>query len=234
MARPCLRIAVGMTIAVLHLMRRSWETTTTRTALVVALAVIASGRIGRAAETAVQGAAVPTVEVRGLVGTGIALEGAASLLGHRLRAEIGTKTGGLSTGWLDGAVLVRVLGPAESSLWLRGGVQLQHISWDCSDGPDYTDDAQALDAGLAYRRRFGAGHLVAFEGGVEYLRRRGAFFCNDSSVHARSLGARVALTGQWAFTPRLSGFGRLGVRTADHAPEIHILPEALVGLTFEI
>jgi hypothetical protein len=175
---------------------------------------------------------LPVAELRVLAGLGVAVEGAASLVDHRLRVEAGAQ-GFFADGiWLDGAALLRLVGAPRSALWLRGGVGFQHVKSFCVGGSP--DDAGSLDVGLAYRHRFAAGHLLAAEAGVEGVSRGHAHVCGDSVLEASSVGPRFGLSGQWALSPSLAVFARAGLRMADHLYEIHVLPEAFAGLAFEL
>jgi hypothetical protein len=160
------------------------------------------------------------------------LDGAASLAEHRLRAELAATWAPTRELWLEPALYLRLLGPADSALWLRAGYQFQHASEECPGR--VTDDAHALDAGVAYRRRWPAGHVFAGEAGVERLSRHAPLVCRDSVVDGQSVGGRVAVLGQWAFRPPLGLFLRAALRTADHLPEIHVLPELFAGLSLDL
>lgn len=173
---------------------------------------------------------VPVAEARALFGLGTGIEAAASILDHRLRLD-----GGLH-GWHGGgygelAALVRVAGPAASGVWLRAGYMFQNFETGCDHMPDA---ASSYDAGVAYRKRWAGGSLFAAEGGVEMVSRDAGLVCNDSVVSARSAGLRVGLGGQYAITRWLGLYARVGVRSADHLLEIHMLPQAWAGLAFEI
>jgi hypothetical protein len=158
-----------------------------------------------------------------------------SLPEHRILAELGG-VGAARGFWLEPSLSVRVLGPATHSLWVRGGYQLQHIRLNCYDVSTVPvlDDAHAFDLGLAYRLRGRGGSLFVAEAGPEWLRRAHGFGCSDSGLDARSTGVRLMLLGQWAFRPPFGAFLRAGLRTADHLPEIHVLPELFVGFSFDL
>jgi hypothetical protein len=160
------------------------------------------------------------------------LDGAMSLAQHRLRAELAATWVPTRVLWLEPALYLRLLGPADDALWVRGGYQFQHATEECPGR--LTDDAHALDAGVAYRRRWPGGHVFAGEVGVEWLRRGATLGCRDSVVDAESVGGRVAVLGQWAFRPPVGLFLRAELRTADHLFEIHVLPELFVGLSLDL
>jgi len=173
---------------------------------------------------------VPVAEARAVFGLGTGIEAAASILDHRLRLD-----GGLH-GWHGGgygelAALVRVAGPATSGVWLRAGYMFQAFETGCDHMPDA---ASSYDAGVAYRKRWAGGSLFAAEGGFEMVSRDAGLVCNDSVVSARSAGLRVGVGGQYAITRWLGLYARVGVRSADHMLEIHMLPQAWAGLAFEI
>jgi hypothetical protein len=176
---------------------------------------------------------VPTTELRLVAGLGFGPEVARSMFDHRLRIDAGLHAGkGL---FAEAAALVRVAGPADNGLWLRGGFIYQDVAIDCQTVPmNGTDQAKAWDAGLAYRKRLAGGSLLAAEGGVEHVSRSTGIYCNDSVLAASSNGVRVNLAGQYALTPRLGLLGRVGVRTGQHVLELGFLPELWIGLAYEI
>lgn len=176
---------------------------------------------------------VPGTEVRLGLGLGLGrLDLAVSLLQDRLRPELGATWIPLTDVILEPSLSVRILGPAHRALWLRGGYLFQHIELECH--PTKVDDAHAFDGGLAYRQRWPGGHFFAAEAGWEWLRRPGNVVCADSVMNGRSSGARVVFLGQWTFRPPFGLFLRVGLRSADHFPEIHVLPELYLGLSFEL
>ena len=173
---------------------------------------------------------VPVAEARAVFGLGTGIEAAASILDHRLRLD-----GGLH-GWHGGgygelAALVRVAGPATSGVWLRAGYMFQAFETGCDHMPDA---ASSYDAGVAYRKRWAGGSLFVAETGIERVTRPTGLYCNDSVLGAESSGLRVNIGGQYALTRGVGLYGRLGVRTGQHVMEIAILPEAWVGLAFEM
>jgi hypothetical protein len=177
----------------------------------------------------------PETELRFVIGLGAGVELTKSVFQHRLRLDLGMHVLGLALdGLAEGAVSGRVLGSAVNGLWIRGGFLAQRFDQDCWDNPGRAPDvATALDAGLAYRRRWPGGSLLAAEAGMERVS-RDSYFCNDSLLTATSLGTRVALAGQWPLSQRLAFYGRIGVRTGQHILEIGLLPELWVGLAYEI
>lgn len=178
--------------------------------------------------------AVPSTELRLLAGTGVAAEGAGSLLDHRLRLELAAR-GVPSSGLAEGAVLVRLVGDPAHALWARAGVLQQRFRYTCWDrgGVDIVDNATSLDGGLSYRRRWESGALLVAEAGVETLSRVG-LYCNDSVLPSSSTGVRASLAGQLPITSRLGFYGRFGFRSAAHLKEIGLLPELFLGLAFEL
>jgi hypothetical protein len=172
---------------------------------------------------------VPSTELRLVGGTGVGAEAAQSLLGHRLRLDVGLHAwlGGVLS---EGAALVRILGPAANGLWLRGGFMYQGASIGCG----VTDHATAWDAGLAYRKRWAGGSLFAAEAGAETVSRASRVHCNDSGLDADSRGVRFSVGGQYALTRGLGLYGRVGARSGQHVMEIGILPEIWVGVAFEL
>ena len=50
---------------------------------------------------------------------------------------------------------------------------------------------------------------------------------------SHSFGVRATLAGQYSFTPAFGLYARVGLRTAQHIPELGFLPEAWLGLAFE-
>jgi hypothetical protein len=180
-------------------------------------------------EAAAPAIAVPTVELRFMGGFGVGAEAAGSLFDHRLRLD-GSVRGGPGAVLGEGAVQVRVVGPAASALWLRGGYLFQGFNIGCS----IVDRATALDAGLAYRKRWAGGSLFVAETGIERVTRPTGLSCNDSVLGAESSGLRVSVGGQYALTRGVGLYGRIGVRTGQHIMEIAILPEAWIGLAFEM
>jgi hypothetical protein len=173
---------------------------------------------------------VPIAEARVFAGTGVGFEAAASVADHRLRFEGGLH-GWNGYGFGEAAGLVRVLGPATNSLWLRGGVLFQSVDVGCG----MSDAASTLDVSLAYRKRWSGRSLFFGEGGVERLTRADGVFCNDSGIgRGASAGARLGVGGQYAFTRFVGLYGRAGVRTANHLHEIGWLPELWLGLAFEL
>jgi hypothetical protein len=133
----------------------------------------------------------------------------------------------------DAAAYVRLLGPARNALWARAGYQYQRLHVACWGGePAFDDRAHTVDFGLAYRYESAKGHLIEAELGKEFLRRKQSKACNDSWIGAEGDGFRYSVLGQFAVTPRLGLFARLGLRTADHLLEIKVLPEVDLGLAF--
>ena len=171
---------------------------------------------------------VPATELRLIGGTGIGAEGAQSLFAHRLRLEASVH-GAFSGVFGEGAALVRLLGSPANGLWLRGGYLYQRIALDC-----LVDRASAWDVGLGYRKRWAGGSLFAAETGVEAVSRPSAIACNDSALRAHSDGIRFSLGGQYALTPGLGLYGRVGARTGQHVLELGLLPEVWLGVAFEI
>ena len=170
----------------------------------------------------------PNTELRLLAGTGATFEAAQALLNHRLRVEAGVHAF-IRGGWAEGALLARVLGSPSNALLLRAGLMAQRFpATTCG-----SDVATGVDLGLSYRHRWPGRSLLAIEMGGETLSRNGRF-CGDSLFLARSNGVRAALAGQFSFTPSLGVYARIGVRTANHIPELALLPEAWLGLAFEM
>lgn len=175
---------------------------------------------------------VPMAEARLGLMLGIPrLDTGLSLLTHRLRGELGAVL--LSQGGylIEPGVAVRVAGPPHAALWIRGGYQRQKTKITCPEA--VVDGAHALDAGLAFRYRWRGGSLVAVEGGLERVLRDQSLTCGDSSLGADAMGGRVVLLGQWAFFAPFGMFMRAGLRTGDHLPRIHMLPELFVGVSYD-
>jgi len=173
--------------------------------------------------------AVPTVELRFVGGFGVGAEAAASLFDHRLRLD-GSVRGGPGAVLGEGAVQVRVAGPAANALWLRGGYLFQGFNIGCS----IVDRATAFDVGVAYRKRWAGGSLFVAETGFERVTRPTGITCEDSILGAESSGMRVTIGGQYALTRGVGIYGRIGARTGQHVMEIGFLPEAWIGLAFEM
>jgi hypothetical protein len=198
-------------------------------ALVASLVGPARARAAAAAAPAAPAIPVPTAELRFVGGFGVGAEAAGSLFGHRLRLD-GSVRGGPGAVLGEGAALVRVAGAAANSLWLRGGYLFQGFNIGCS----IVDRATAWDVGLAYRKRWAGGSLFAAETGVERVSRPSGIYCNDSVLGAESGGLRVSVGGQYALTRGIGLYGRVGMRTGQHVMEIGVLPEAWVGIAFEM
>ena len=205
-------------------------------ATVLALVLLATAGSGRAQAASVQESEpavavvvpVPSTELRLVGGLGVGLEAAGSLLGDRLRLDAGIH--GWPNGLFgEGAMLVRFLGSAANGLWLRSGFFYQRINVHC--GP--TDRATALDAGLAYRKRWVGGSLFAVESGLETVSRADTITCGDSNLQPRSYGLRVSAGGLYALTRGLGLYGRIGLRTAEHDIVMGFLPELWAGVAFE-
>ena len=201
-------------------------------ATVLALVLLATVGSSRAQADSVQETehpvSVPSTELRLVGGLGVGLEAAGSLLGDRLRLDAGLHS------WPKGAMgeaatLVRVLGSAANGVWLRAGFLYHGADVGCG----VTDHATAVDAGLAYRKRWAGGSLFTAEGGAETVARRNGVYCNDSGLSARSNGLRFSTGGQYALTRGLSLYGRIGLRTGEHVMEIGFLPELWAGVAFE-
>jgi hypothetical protein len=204
-------------------------------ATVLALVLLAAVDSGRAQAASVQETepvvAVPSTEIRLVGGLGVGLEAAASLLGDRLRLDGGVH------GWPkrffgffgDVSMLVRVLGSAANGLWLRSGFLYQRMEVFC--GP--IDKATALEAGLAYRKRWVGGSLFAAEAGIERVSRAKPIYCGDSSLQSSSYGLRVVAGGQYALTRGLGLYGRIGVRTGEHDIVMGFWPDLWGGVAFE-
>jgi hypothetical protein len=202
-------------------------------ATVLALVLLAAVGSSRAQAASVQETepvvAVPSAELRLVGGLGVGLEAAGSLLGDRLRLEAGLH------GWKgarmgEAAVLARFVGSAANGLWLRGGFFYQRMDVHC--GP--TDHATALDAGLAYRKRWAGGSLFAAEGGLETVSRQDPISCGDSSLRPSSYGLRVSVGGQYALPQGLGLYARISLRTGEHDIVMGFLPEPWAGVAFEL
>jgi hypothetical protein len=180
-----------------------------------------------AAAQAIPAPGPPNTEVRLLAGTGVTVEGAQAILNQRLRVEAGVHAF-IKGAWAEGAVLVRALGSPSNALLVRAGLMAQSFPTSCG-----SDDSTGVDLGLSYRHRWPGRSLIAAEVGGEALSRTGRV-CNDSVFSSRSSGLRFALAGQYSFTPALGLYARIGLRTAEHIPELGFLPEAWLGVAFEI
>jgi hypothetical protein len=200
-------------------------------AVFLAASIFAAGpaRADAEDEPAAPTISVPTAELGFFGGFGAGAEAAGSLFDHRLRLDGSVR--GLWGGVLgEGAAMVRLVGSPANALWLRGGYMFQGFNYSCS----IVDRATAGDVGVAYRKRWAGGSLFAAEGGVEYLTRPTGLYCNDSLLSGGGAGLRVSVGGQYALTRGIGIYGRVGMRTGPHVMEIGVLPEAWLGIAFEM
>jgi hypothetical protein len=120
-----------------------------------------------------------------------------------------------------------------SGFWVGGrlGFQLGMFSYEGAASRDIT---LAVDAGIVGGVMSEGGHSFTIEAGAERVSRSQDYYCCDSTLSRDSLGARVMLTGQYAFRPDVAAFARLGLRTADHLKEIKMLPVLLAGVALQL
>lgn len=172
---------------------------------------------------------VPVHELRAGILTGLRVDGARAFADHRVLVELGAVWGPTLNVLVEPSVSLRLLGPPNIALWVRAGYLWQHLSFTCHEIK--VDDAQAVDISAALRLRL-FGWLMAAEVGWEGLHRKGYVYCSDGGLEGDSTGIRAMVLSQWNIGRQLGVFVRGGLRTADHLPEIHMLPELHLGLSY--
>jgi hypothetical protein len=128
------------------------------------------------------------------------------------------------------ALLARTPGPGT---WVGGRLGYQLGAFNYQSAPRL-DISHTVDAGLAGGLVSEAGHALTLEVGAERVYRDEPFICCDSVASRDSLGVRAVVAGQLALGRQLGLFARLGVRTADHLLEIHLLPVLSAGVVLNL
>ncbi len=149
----------------------------------------------------------------------------------RADLEAGTLVGA-PFDWGAVAAIVPLVGQPRGFIGLRAGYQLDYIG---QQGLDWhgSRSGHALDAGVVGRIESSAGKTLEGGVGVEGLfRGAAAGCCDNASLPTASAGLRFALLSELALTDSAALFIRGVLRTAQHLPEIGVLPMADAGIRY--
>jgi len=174
-----------------------------------------------------------SADVRLFAGFGTGLGAEVWSPGGRLRADLEAGSLiGAPFDWGAIAAIVPLVGQPREFLGVRAGYQLDYIG---QLGPDWhgSRSGHALDAGVVGRIESSGGKVL--EGGVGFeglFRGTPAGCCDNAFLPTASAGLRFALLSELALTDSAALFIRGVLRTAQHLPEIGVLPIADAGLRY--
>jgi hypothetical protein len=197
---------------------------------VTSVALLAHGRAHAADLSALARDEAP-VNLRVFAGGGNGI-GGDGWLARRLRWEASVQSNfpPVRTALADVALVVPLTGDRRSFSGPRVGYQLQYID---GSGANFRGSrlSHAPDVGYVFHFESDSGSTFQIDVGAEAVYRTEAVSCCDHAPLAQaSTGVRVALMGELAMTPTWALYGHFGVRTADHLPEVKVLPTLAIGL----
>lgn len=191
------------------------------------LAVVATAA-GPAPHATPVGAPPPTApELRVAIGFIPEVAGSAWVLANRMRLELGgyVLLDELRMWIAEGASTIR-LGAPESRSFIGPRVGYRFADVATCQGSYST---HAFDAGLVAHAESKRAHVLEVALGPELIRRN-AFAGCDSYLPGSSSGVRASVRGELAVSPASALYLELGLRTANHLHEIHVLPTLRLGL----
>ena len=198
------------------------------------LVVLAAGAV--ALQAPAWGASSPVddpgaIDVRAFAGFESG-SGVSAWLGQRhlrIDAEAAVGFGSPTFTWTGFGVIVPVVRRGPCFVGIRGGYDLEY-TWKNGLYWNGSRFANVPDAGLVARLESMRGHSIEAEVGGEAVLRASGVICCDSNLPKSSVGARLGLKAELALFPRWALFAQLGLRTAAHLLEIHVLPIASAGV----